>query len=64
MLAETRIAPGYARAGCAQSGATANLIHDAHIVALCLEHGVTELLTADRDFTRFSGVVSVLALIP
>jgi toxin-antitoxin system PIN domain toxin len=39
-----------------QAGAIGNLIHDAHIVALCLEHGVTELITADRDFTRFSGL--------
>lgn len=28
-------------------------IHDAHIVALALEHGVTELLSSDRDFRRF-----------
>lgn len=38
------------------SGVTGNLIHDAHIAALCLEHGVTELLTGDRDFTRFPGL--------
>jgi len=38
------------------SGATANLLHDAHIVSLCLEHGVTELVTGDRDFTRFTGL--------
>jgi uncharacterized protein len=38
------------------SGAKGSLIHDAHIVALCLEHGVSELFTADRDFTRFSGL--------
>lgn len=30
-----------------------NLIHDAHIAALCLEHGVSEFLTGDRDFSRF-----------
>ena len=36
------------------SGATGNLVHDAHIAALCLEHGVSELLTGDRDFTRFA----------
>ena len=35
------------------SGATGNLVHDAHIAALCLEHGVTELVTGDRDFSRF-----------
>ncbi len=33
-----------------------NLVHDAHIAALCLEHGVTELLTRDRDFGRFKGL--------
>lgn len=32
---------------------TGSLIHDAHIVALALEHGVTELLSSDRDFRRF-----------
>ena len=28
-------------------------IHDARIAAVCLEHGVRELWTADRDFSRF-----------
>jgi toxin-antitoxin system PIN domain toxin len=28
-------------------------VHDARIAALCLQHGVRELLTADRDFSRF-----------
>ncbi len=28
-------------------------IHDARIAAICLSHGVTELWSADRDFTRF-----------
>jgi uncharacterized protein len=28
-------------------------IHDARIAAICLQHGVTELWTADRDFSRF-----------
>ena len=36
-----------------ESGATGNLIHDAHIAALCIEHGVSELITGDRDFARF-----------
>jgi len=39
-----------------QSGVTGNLVHDAHIAALCLEHGVTELLTGDHDFSRFPGL--------
>jgi toxin-antitoxin system PIN domain toxin len=28
-------------------------VHDARIAALCLQHGVRELWTADRDFGRF-----------
>jgi uncharacterized protein len=28
-------------------------IHDARIAALCLHHGVSELLSADRDFSAF-----------
>ncbi len=38
------------------SGVTGNLIHDAHIAALCLEHGVSEFVTGDRDFSRFPGL--------
>jgi toxin-antitoxin system PIN domain toxin len=30
-----------------------NLVHDTNIVALALEHGVSELLSSDRDFRRF-----------
>lgn len=29
-------------------------IHDARIAALCLHHGILELWTADRDFSRFT----------
>lgn len=29
------------------------LVHDARVAALCLQHGVRELWTADRDFSRF-----------
>lgn len=38
------------------SSVAGNLVHDAHIAALCLEHGVSELLTGDRDFSRFPGL--------
>lgn len=31
-------------------------VHDAHVAALCLLHGVRELWTADRDFGRFPGL--------
>jgi toxin-antitoxin system PIN domain toxin len=36
--------------------AAGNLAHDAHIAALVVEHGVSELWTADRDFARFPGI--------
>jgi uncharacterized protein len=39
-----------------RSGVSGNLVHDAHIAALCLEHGVTELVSGDRDFARFTGL--------
>ena len=32
---------------------TGPMVHDARIAALCLLHEVTELWTADRDFSRF-----------
>lgn len=31
-------------------------VHDGRIAALCLHHGVRELLSADRDFSRFGGL--------
>jgi hypothetical protein len=31
-------------------------VHDARIAALCRHHGVKELWTADRDFSRFPGL--------
>lgn len=33
-------------------------VHDARIAALCLHHRVAELLTADRDFSRFTSLVT------
>lgn len=32
------------------------MVHDARIAALCLTHGVRELWSADRDFSRFSSL--------
>jgi predicted nucleic acid-binding protein len=34
-------------------------VHDTRIAALCLAHGVRELWTADRDFSRFPALVTV-----
>lgn len=41
-----------------ESRVQGNLIHDAHLVALALEHGVHEILTLDDDFRRFGQVQS------
>lgn len=40
----------------AESGASSNPVHDAHIAALRLEHDVAELITGDRDLARFSSL--------
>ncbi len=37
--------------------ATGNLVFDAQIAALCLEHGASTILSEDRDFARFPGIV-------
>lgn len=38
-------------------------VHDARIAALCREHGVRELWSADRDFNRFPGLAVVNPLV-
>jgi len=35
---------------------TGGAIHDARVAAICREHGVQELWSADRDFNRLAGV--------
>ncbi len=35
---------------------TGGQVHDARIAALCRQHGIRELWSADRDFTRFPGI--------
>lgn len=43
-----------ALAGLMRAGRVAGpLVHDARVAAICLEHAVEELWTADRDFGRF-----------
>lgn len=37
----------------AATGTTGSIAYDARIAAVCLQHGVTELWTHDRDFSRF-----------
>lgn len=53
LLKETPRHPDILEALLLSSRATGNLIHDVHIAALCLEHGVEELISGDADFSRF-----------
>jgi uncharacterized protein len=40
-----------------QGTVSGGMIHDARVAALCRAHGVRELWSADRDFSRFPGMV-------
>jgi hypothetical protein len=44
------------RGVCETAEVRGNLVFDAQIVAACIEHGVRDLITADRDFARFAGI--------
>jgi toxin-antitoxin system PIN domain toxin len=44
------------RALLASGRVTGGQVHDARIAALCRQHGVAELWSADRDFSRFPGL--------
>jgi hypothetical protein len=44
------------RGQLATSLVTGPRVHDARIASLCVSHGVDELWSADRDFSRFSGL--------
>lgn len=59
LLSETERHPAILESVIRQANTTGNQTHDAHIVALCIEHGVSEVLTGDRDFTRFKGLHAV-----
>lgn len=41
-----------------EAGVKRSGVHDARIAAICLDHGVRELWTADRDFSRFPKLVT------
>jgi toxin-antitoxin system PIN domain toxin len=34
------------------------MVHDGRVAALCVNHGVAELWSADRDFSRFADLVT------
>lgn len=51
------------RATLAVSRVVGPRVHDARIAALCMQHGITTLLTADRDFSRFGGLKTANPLV-
>jgi predicted nucleic acid-binding protein len=38
-------------------------VHDARVAAICRDHGVRELWTSDRDFSRFPQLTVVNPLV-
>lgn len=38
-------------------------VHDGRVAALCRQHGVRELWTADRDFSRFAEITAINPLV-
>lgn len=53
LLAESAVHWTVLRALLVSSRVTGPRVHDARIAALCSQHGVRELWSADRDFGRF-----------
>jgi toxin-antitoxin system PIN domain toxin len=53
LLAERFDHWGQLRPVIGDAGVRGSQIHDARLAAICLAHGVTQLWTADRDFSRF-----------
>ncbi len=51
------------RAALADARIVGPQVHDARVAALCLQHGVRELWSADRDFSRFGGFTVINPLI-
>lgn len=47
------------RSSLAGGRVTGAQVHDARVAALCRQHGVRELWSADRDFSRFPGLTVV-----
>lgn len=37
-------------------GAAGNVMHDAALVAVCIENGIDEIISEDRDLRRFTGI--------
>jgi hypothetical protein len=53
LLSETRDHAEHLEALTTAAKTVGGQIQDARIAAICLSHGVSELITLDRDFSRF-----------
>ncbi len=62
-LAESAMHWPTLRALLAASRVAGAQVHDARVAALCRQHGVRELWSADRDFGRFAGLTVVNPLV-
>ena len=38
---------------CVEADVAGSQVHDARIAAICVDHGISQLWTADRDFLRY-----------
>jgi uncharacterized protein len=63
LLAESADYWSVLRASLASGRIAGAQVHDARIAALCRQHGVRELWSADRDFNRFAGLAVVNPLV-
>lgn len=63
LLAESPAHWGTLRELLAKARSVGPAVHDARIAALCLQHGVHELWSADRDFGRFAALKVVNPLV-
>jgi hypothetical protein len=63
LLAETAAHWTTLRPLLAQGHVNGEQVHDARVAALCRQHGVRELWSADRDFGRYPGLNAVNPLV-
>lgn len=63
LLAETDLHWKTLRSLIAGSRIAGGRVHDARIAAICIQHGVRELWSADRDFNRFPALTVVNPLV-
>jgi predicted nucleic acid-binding protein len=63
LLAETELHWTTLKPLVAAGQITGGRVHDARIAAICIQHGVRELWSADWDFSRFPGLTVVNPLI-